>query len=494
MAQGRKIPKRFWWAKRIFVCWLVLLAAVVITRYWWNHLAEQRLSDEIAAIHARGQRLDWLNMAPPPLPDEQNAAVYYRQAFAAMAAVQPPLYSPDDLAALPSYRAKHLAEADAILAAHAAVFDLCRQARSIPGVNWGIVHASPATLGMGFTQYGNARGLAKLLRLQAIRQAERGDSAGAVETMLDADALARAIGNDGPLIGHLVSIAIQSLNAAGSGDIAPLLNSTAGPATTQPADRQAVLTLITQLLDDLPLASLRESVIVERAWVYDGLEWVIGGGSYWSVLGSPPGGIDMIDTAPGRWLREPLMRSALAWVLPYFGDVLDRASQPNLILAEQHKRISETGLRGPKQFFAMLMFASYDQVLEITYQTLVNRRMAAIALALRLFELEKGRAADSLDQLVPEYLPSVPQDPFDPAGGPIRALLTDAKPRLYSLSGNKLDDGGVTTPTVLGRPSDIVLFLRPGDKPEGTPIYEPTSEPSTDPASADGATNEGGTN
>ncbi len=40
---------------------------------------------------------------------------------------------------------------------------------------------------------------------------------------------------------------------------------------------------------------------------------------------------------------------------------------------------------------------------------------AVLKLALRLYQAEKGRPADRLDQLVPAYLPAVPADPFDGA-------------------------------------------------------------------------------
>ncbi|MSR51837.1 MAG: hypothetical protein EXS09_00935 [Gemmataceae bacterium] len=43
---------------------------------------------------------------------------------------------------------------------------------------------------------------------------------------------------------------------------------------------------------------------------------------------------------------------------------------------------------------------------------LTVRRFACIRLALHLFELERGRPAEDLNELVPEFLPSVPRDPL----------------------------------------------------------------------------------
>jgi hypothetical protein len=49
-------------------------------------------------------------------------------------------------------------------------------------------------------------------------------------------------------------------------------------------------------------------------------------------------------------------------------------------------------------------------------------RVAALQVALRLFEAEQGRPADKLDELVPKYLPAIPADPYD--GKPFRYRLS----------------------------------------------------------------------
>jgi hypothetical protein len=51
-----------------------------------------------------------------------------------------------------------------------------------------------------------------------------------------------------------------------------------------------------------------------------------------------------------------------------------------------------------------------------------DARAALLEVALRLYRAEKGKAAEQLDDLVPEYLPSVPLDPFD--GQPFRYRLS----------------------------------------------------------------------
>jgi hypothetical protein len=57
------------------------------------------------------------------------------------------------------------------------------------------------------------------------------------------------------------------------------------------------------------------------------------------------------------------------------------------------------------------------------YQHLAERRMAAVALAVRLYRADHaGRWPESLDELVPAYLPLAPIDPFAAGGRPLHYL------------------------------------------------------------------------
>ena len=68
--------------------------------------------------------------------------------------------------------------------------------------------------------------------------------------------------------------------------------------------------------------------------------------------------------------------------------------------------------------------------------------MAATALALRLYEVDHGARPGSLSDLVPEYLPTLPLDPFDPAARSLQYLPEGAGARLYSVGKDGRDDGG----------------------------------------------------
>ncbi|MFA6544537.1 MAG: hypothetical protein WCS99_08940, partial [Limisphaerales bacterium] len=69
------------------------------------------------------------------------------------------------------------------------------------------------------------------------------------------------------------------------------------------------------------------------------------------------------------------------------------------------------------------------------------RELTVSALALELHRRKHGRHPDSLDRLVPEFLPAVPVDWMD--GKPLRYRLNpDGSFTLWSVGENLIDDGG----------------------------------------------------
>ena len=78
----------------------------------------------------------------------------------------------------------------------------------------------------------------------------------------------------------------------------------------------------------------------------------------------------------------------------------------------------------------------------VHFRGLAIRRMAATALAIRLYQLEHGRRPAKLADLVPKYLPAVPLDPFAAAGRPIGYLPKAPRPLLYSINADGKDQGG----------------------------------------------------
>jgi hypothetical protein len=84
---------------------------------------------------------------------------------------------------------------------------------------------------------------------------------------------------------------------------------------------------------------------------------------------------------------------------------------------------------------------TYDSLFDRVTDTHALQRVTMTALALRLYRKENGRYPENLQQLVPKYLPSVPIDPYD--GKPLRYRKLQKGFKVWSVGGNRKDDGGV---------------------------------------------------
>ena len=125
---------------------------------------------------------------------------------------------------------------------------------------------------------------------------------------------------------------------------------------------------------------------------------------------------------------------------------------------------------------------SEERVIALLYEGLATRRMAAVALAIRLYEIDHARRPAKLTELVPEYLPAVPADPF--VAGAKRAISympAAERPRLYCIRTDGKDDGGKYSDKpdeyVDREKYDLPFFLN-GDRPGQRPTREtPASRP-----------------
>ena len=84
-------------------------------------------------------------------------------------------------------------------------------------------------------------------------------------------------------------------------------------------------------------------------------------------------------------------------------------------------------------------------------QHAIQHRQVLLMLAMRLHELEKGRFPARLEDLVPDYLPAVPEDEF--TGTPMR--WNPARETLYSVGEDSKDDGGDIFAPIYTAPKDF---------------------------------------
>lgn len=83
-----------------------------------------------------------------------------------------------------------------------------------------------------------------------------------------------------------------------------------------------------------------------------------------------------------------------------------------------------------------------DGVITSHHRAQALARLLTLKLAIRAFELDHSAHPSPLSQLVPDYIPSLPIDPSDPTGQPLRYRTNGDKYVLYSVGEDGDDDGG----------------------------------------------------
>ncbi len=497
---ARPIPPRFRWLKRIALAGAVFLLGLVGIRLWWGHVGESRLQAKIAAYHAAGEPILLADFAREPIPDEQNGAYFLEQAAAQLGQ---PVELSDVIRDLRTGKVV-LAAARKYLEDNAEALRLVREARSRSATDWQIPLRSPVIATFTFPGVSSQRALAKMTCAAALYEHALGDDAAALEAIRDDLAISRHVGRmEVGLIADLVGTAIEDLGTTAAEAIAHEIAVTDSPGSespgAQPGTREQVRALIRDLLDETELReSFRRALRHERMQPLDTVTALCEG--RFSVAGLVASGPTLLPSLAERTFA---LFVGPAWKLDALRlmerlDIVARAgTAPNWPTAQQQLPPDPTLASAAEQlsrFLTKYMMPAVDRVVLMHFWLYADRRMAAVALAMRLYELDHGQRPAALAELVPDYLPAVPLDPFDPNDGPIRYLRDAPSPLLYSIGSNGVDDAGTVvfkSDGFIDRAARDCPFYLNGDRPlpplppdeTTSPPDETTSPPASQPTS-----------
>ena len=433
---------------------MLLLAGLVAAHQWWGIREERRLSAEVAASRNSAEPLVLFEeFQHAPVDRSENAVVDLRLA----GAEAPKSYEdwenldPDSLAA--PLTAGEAARVRRVLERYADVLRHVRDARAKPGVQWELVLEGPAE----FTRLPHLKlwDAASVIGVAALLAHHDGDDVAALRHLEDLCFVARAVDRQPFLRPHSAAMQLDALAAVRLAEVAPTLriagerdaDAEGGPRPSSPGHVREIIRL---MLDAMPAtAGLRQALAGERARQYDTVRAVAEGRvAIQSVLGmAPQEKLDRFSYAV-RHVIKPLVFADGALTLRYVGHALEATSAPDWpsasrIVGEPEEELGENVVR---HLLANILSDDYRGALRRHHQGLTNRRLAAAALAARWYATEHGgRLPDSLDALVPRYLPAVPLDPMADAR-PIGYAPDPARPRVYSVGRNGVDDAGSDAP------------------------------------------------
>jgi hypothetical protein len=450
LASATPHPPRRWWLKRIALAVVLFIAGFITLFVIWHRVADQRLQAAIDKIKAAGEPLYPEDFNTPPIPDEDNAAVLYRQA-AELLTDERQRAEHDRLTMCMAWEAdedKLMSTCGALIASHEDGQTLIRKARRRAGVHWGLDFDSPL-LDYIAQPLQNYRAMSKLLYVDARLQYQGGNHGEFVEILSDMHALAGAIDHQPMLVPHLTVITVNSLALSLVEEIGTQLaiKTQPGVNNSQAARPEAVQALIKQLLNEDAFASeVVNAFRFERAMQLDSVLMVASGkmatNTQWFKASL------QTSIAPTHLLLGPLFESDGLWMMEHMSDEIEAIQSPSYPEYQDcMRRASSLGKRpagGPKgirNLLSSILMPSLGRAASAHYRALGQRRMAAIALAIRLFEVNRGHRPRTLDELVPDYLPTVPADPMS-SNGVIQYLPNAEHPRLYSIGLDGIDDGG----------------------------------------------------
>jgi hypothetical protein len=103
-------------------------------------------------------------------------------------------------------------------------------------------------------------------------------------------------------------------------------------------------------------------------------------------------------------------------------------------------------------------------------------RCSIVAVAMERFRLANKRWPDTLQELTPRYLQTIPLDPFD--GKPLRMVTKGTYRIVYSIGPNLVDDGGTFKPKPGADGMDLGFILHDADQRRrpGPPFVYPSRE------------------
>jgi len=433
---------------RIVLCLFVLLiVALVLGHYSWSRHGANAIQAQADAYRLLGQTVTLEDFQDKPIPDDQNAAIDLRAAAAAITLADEQKEFRDDFEQpyLP-LTDQQLAILRAIVQSNSNALRLARAARGKPGLAWNLKLQSPV-INSNLTDLAPQCNLADLLVMAAISSHLSADDQAALEAIEDLLFVGCALQKQPAMMAYLVGGGITDRATETIVEIAHDLRTGSAPAPAVAADRQRVGALIRRLLDeDAARQSFIFAMYSERMMLLDATRCLAAGQTNIAMMFPSPSAQGPSATALAvtyTVLRPLLLRDGIR-VLRVPTQIADAVAAPTWPAAKSLIPDAANSQRFSTPHIGVgMLLASLDRVLERHYRLAADRRAAATVLAIRLYAIDHGnKLPPKLADLVPQYLPAVPQDPLAPDGSPFRYLPRDKDPILYSVGDNGVDDQG----------------------------------------------------
>ncbi len=486
LADEPPFPPRYRWARRLGLLLAVAVAALVGVRMWWGREATRRVEARLAAYAAAGEPIDADDFVrAEPLADEDNAALGLSEAAVLLALNQSTAGQVFEVHTDADFADEFPEFARIALNVHCEALETYDRALECSAADWGLTLGTPVWA-TAMPHLAGQRALANLVRTDALLAHADGRSDDVLRRVNQLLTQAEHLATDPAfVITHLVAV----IGEAWAYDTIERSSATLALGEPGSTSRRSAAGLISRLLEEQSVVQrMRRAMQMERLSNLDAARECLTGfpETYFSLVGASP-------TALTSWIATAVTPMHALDALRSLDDAdaaIQAAEQPDYPAARRKIRAYSADLSGWPQRLARglsrTLYSDWTNATRIRAFALFRRRAAATALAIRLYEIDYGERPLALDELVPQYLPAVPRDPFSATGEPVRYLPWEYPARLYSVSDNGRDDGGVEAPRREDRATlgDERFLLDPDPElqplPKSLQAYSDQDDPESD--------------
>jgi hypothetical protein len=433
-----------WWCK-FRRCLLIILVLLICAHQIFNFIAGRKLKAEFRRIRASGAPVTMTEAAPPKVPADQNAAVFYQRAYEGLHGWPEldPIYKYIAYLQFPNrVSPPPLDKVAAAIAANEDYFRLVEEGSRLPvsrfPVDW------EAGTMMRLPHRGILDNLTQLLLARALIAAKQGQTQKAWDSLAASIRIADQVGAEPdasalPAEGNFINLIFRHC-----GEIL-----TAAP----PAGKQceSFYRMLQKIETDRPLYKILEKQRAEGIWAFD---YVRRESPMRLIYGRwrPRRGPNLFENL-WRLFRpfwEPFLKLDELYYLRQTAPLIAEAKAARL----QSDRSRAWLRRTPKYALISRLLWRPPHFTQANYSGLqAQLRIMQTAMALRTYQIKQGKYPDTLAELQTiGWL--IPSDPF--SGKPLLYRKSGEGYILYSVGKNHKDDGGA--------PSKDTLAWRQGNK------------------------------
>lgn len=462
---------RIRWGRWVLGSLLVLVLVIVTGHAIWGGIAAGRLQGRIEALRNAGEPILPEDFAVGNVDSPENGGIDVIEAALLLPVVEESDIEREFIPDLPLNEEKRAVLAS-IVPEHEEALKRLQPAFTKPRLAWEPNLQSPI-MGVAMSGREEFGELIRAVNRQAIFDFDRGEHRQALTRLDQLVLLSRYPDTHPSVIGHLIAQGAMSRATGWLIEMSPELNIGDVPRSVPANDVRRMIHLL--LEDGPPNRGLVHALRGERMANVDTMNSILAGLAF--PVGSDPG---RAWPAPLRYLARPVLLTNASTMVDHMTAVI--AAADSATLPEAKTRLPPPQKRSFLNQMAYMLMASNDPILESHFRSSTDRRLAAIALAVRWFAVEhQGQLPTTLDELVPAYLPRVPFDPMAIEQKPLRYRLREEEAILWSVGTDGIDEEGNEGP-INARHS---IGVRWHMKDRVIPLYRrPQPQPLVEPASS----------